>query len=64
MKTKYELRPDGPVICKECATKGVSVEMEPYAINAPDGDVSKRPDTWLESYRCPNCESVSYFRIS
>jgi DNA-directed RNA polymerase subunit RPC12/RpoP len=64
MKTKYEVRPDGPVICKECSSKGHPVEMKPYAISAPDADVSERPDTELESYRCPNCESVAYFRVS
>ena len=65
METKYEVRPDGPVICKSCASKGNSVEMEPHASNVSHTDVSDRlEDTGLKSYRCPECESVSYFRVS
>lgn len=63
MNAKYEVRPDGPVVCKECASNGHTIEMEPYAENVPDYDPLKRSYDGLESYRCPNCESIRYFRI-
>jgi GNAT superfamily N-acetyltransferase len=62
---RHEVRPDGPVICKACASKGHAVEMKPHAIKVPHADVSERSEnTELKSYRCPQCEGVSYFRVS
>jgi hypothetical protein len=53
------------VICKACASKGQVVEMKPHAINVPHADVSERSEnTGLETYRCPECENVSHFRVS
>lgn len=60
----YRLLPEGPVLCDACSRTGTSIEMEPED-NLPSEALkwSEEQDTELQSYRCPECESVKVFRV-
>jgi len=60
----YRLLPDGPVLCDACARTGANIEMEPGE-DLPSEALkwSEEQDTELQSYRCPQCESVQVFRV-
>ena len=64
METNYPSLPNGPVMCKTCATSGRSVEMQRHPLNASYEDASSLAvDKNLKTYRCPDCESVSVFSV-
>lgn len=60
----YRLLPDGPVLCDACQRTGASIEM------AQDDSLPAEALKWkeekhseLQSYRCPECETVQVFRV-
>ncbi|WP_109126624.1 hypothetical protein [Dyella sp. C11] len=60
----YRLLPDGPVLCDACTRTGSSIEMErDDSLPAEALKWSEEKNTELQSYRCPECESVSVFRV-
>jgi hypothetical protein len=64
MAQDYRPLPEGPVLCKACAKAGQQVEMEPHdKLPADARQWAKDEDTELQSYRCPECESVDVFRV-
>jgi len=60
----YRPLPDGPVLCDACLRTGSSIETEPHD-SLPEEAVawSEKQDAELQSYRCPECESVQVFRV-
>ena len=61
----YRQLPEGPVLCDACARSGSRIEMEREDSLPPEAlKWSVEKDTGLQSYRCPECESVQVFRIS
>jgi hypothetical protein len=63
MDKVYPLLPDGPVVCEVCAQTGRHAEMEQYAPKISDEDLAESDDTELQTYRCPDCESLTFFRV-
>ena len=60
----YRLLPDGPILCDACSRTGASIEMEPHESLPEEALVwSEKQNTELQSYRCPECESVQVFRV-
>lgn len=54
--------PEGAVFCATCASAGEKVSMEPE--DALTLELRrKHDDEGLQSYRCPECESVQVFRV-
>ncbi|WP_114238174.1 hypothetical protein [Dyella sp. C9] len=64
MSNDYRPLPDGPVLCDACAKGGQQVEMEPHEKLPPEARKwAEREDTELQSYRCPECETIDVFRV-
>ncbi|RDI97947.1 hypothetical protein DVT68_12695 [Dyella solisilvae] len=64
MANDYRPLPDGPVLCDACAKTGQDVEMEPHHTLPPEAhEHAQREKAELQSYRCPECESIDVFRI-
>lgn len=64
MARTYAPLPDGPVLCDACTKAGKRVEMEPHDTLPPEAhEWAKNKYAELQSYRCPDCESVDVFRI-
>ncbi|AIF48735.1 hypothetical protein [Dyella japonica] len=62
--TPYRPLPAGPVLCDDCSRAGAEVEMERQDALPPEARRwSREHDTALQSYRCPDCESIQVFRI-
>ncbi|MET3651346.1 hypothetical protein [Dyella japonica] len=60
----YRPLPDGPVLCDACSRTGASIEMEPDdSLPREALKWSEEQDVGLQSYRCPECESVQVFRV-
>ena len=65
MEKNYQTLPDGPVICETCALSGRNVEMQRHPKSASyDDKLPVSDDAGLQSYRCPDCENVSVFRVT
>lgn len=64
MANDYRSLPEGPVLCEACIQAGEEVEMHPHPILPPEAAAhAERENTELQSYRCPECESLEIFRI-
>ena len=60
----YRLLPDGPILCDACSRPGASIEMEPHDSLPQEALAwSEKQNAGLQSYRCPECESVQVFRV-
>nr|WP_199047095.1 hypothetical protein [Dyella sp. ASV24] len=60
----YPQIPDGPVLCDTCSRAGSKVEMEPHkTLPAEARKWAQEQEAELQSYRCPECESVQVFRV-
>lgn len=65
MEKDYPPLPDGPVNCKACADSGRNIEMRRDTENdSYEATLPTTEDTDLQTFRCPECESVSVFRVS
>ena len=59
MATDFRALPDGPVLCDACARTGSNVEMHPHdELPVEATERAKGENTELQSYRCPECESI------
>jgi len=60
----YAPLPEGPVLCDTCSRAGAKVEMEAHkTLPAEARKWAEEQGAELQSYRCPECESVQVFRI-
>jgi Zn finger protein HypA/HybF involved in hydrogenase expression len=61
----YRSLPEGPVLCDDCSRAGSEVEMEPHdALPHEARKWSEEQEVELQSYRCPDCESIQVFRVN
>ncbi|WP_201315069.1 hypothetical protein [Dyella sp. EPa41] len=64
MANDYAPLPDGPILCDACSRRGKQIEMQPQETLPPDAlEWARKENTELQSYRCPECESVNTFRV-
>jgi len=64
MENVYPTLPSGPVICKTCANSGHKVEMQRHPQSTVREDrPSHAEDADLQTFRCPDCENISVFRV-
>lgn len=65
MGKTYRPLPEGPVICEACARSGRHVEMHRDKL---EDSYLETPllleGSELQSYRCPDCENVTVFRVT
>ncbi|MDE1893536.1 MAG: hypothetical protein KGM46_09410 [Pseudomonadota bacterium] len=60
----YPVLPEGKVTCDACAQSGRRVEMKPHRQELPTQEARALPaDCQLQSYRCPECEQVTFFEV-
>jgi hypothetical protein len=64
MANDYRPLPDGPVLCEACIKAGQEVEMQPHPELPPEAAKhAEHENTELQSYRCPECETLEIFRV-
>ncbi|WP_266182960.1 hypothetical protein [Dyella humicola] len=64
MANDYRSLPDGPVLCEACTQAGQKVEMLPHPVLPPEAEKhAESENTELQSYRCPECETLEIFRV-
>lgn len=64
MTKTYPSLPEGPVVCQTCAKSGHHIEMKRDNLdNSYLEDLPLEPYAELQSYRCPDCETITVFRV-
>jgi hypothetical protein len=63
METVHPMLPDGPVVCEVCSLAGRHTEMQRHAPAITDDETAASDESELQTYRCPDCESVAFFRV-